>query len=167
MWQREGFGITQKRRKKPRIGISENGIARRSAVGLNDVWCMDFIHDSDERGRSLRWLTIVDEFTRECVALEVARSMTSDDMLKILVGVFRTRGVPTHIRTDNGPEFIAKAMRHFLNIAGVEALYIEPGSPLAKKSRRELQQPILRRNAQRRNLRVPCRCEGSRNVPAR
>ena len=66
------------------------------------------MHDSDERGRSLRWLTIVDEFTRESVALKVARSVTSDDVREILVGVFRTRGVPKHIRTDNGPEFIAK-----------------------------------------------------------
>ena len=108
VWQRDGFGVPQKSRKKRRIGISENGIARRCAVGVNDVWCMDVVHDSDERGRSLRWLTIVDEFTRESVALKVARSVTSDDVREILVGVFRTRGVPKHIRTDNGPEFIAK-----------------------------------------------------------
>ena len=129
IWQREGFGVPQKRRKKRRLGISENGIARRSARGVNDVWCMDFVHDSDERGRSLRWLTIVEEFTRECVALEVARSMTSDDVRDILVSMFKTRGVPKHIRSDNGPEFIARTMRSFLKLAGMDALYIEPGSP--------------------------------------
>ena len=121
--------MPQKRRKKRRLGISENGIARRSARGVNDVWCMDFVHDSDERGRSLRWLTIVNEFTRECVALEVARSMTSDDVRDILVSMFKTRGVPKHIWSDNGPKFIARTMRSFLKFAGIDALYIEPGSP--------------------------------------
>ncbi len=71
----------------------------------------------------------MDEFTRECVAVEVERSMTSDAVLEILVGAFRERGMPRHIRSDNGPEFIAGAMRRFLESVGVETLYIKPGSP--------------------------------------
>jgi transposase InsO family protein len=129
LWRRDGLGVPRKHRKKRRLGVGANGIARQRAECMNDVWCWDFVHDTDERGRTLRWLTIVDEFTRECVALEVARSMTSDDVLDILVGLFESRGVPKHIRSDNGPEFIAKAIREFLTAADVTALYVEPGSP--------------------------------------
>jgi len=129
LWRREGLRVPQKHRKKRRLGVTANGIVRQRASCRNDVWCWDFVHDSDERGRPLRWLTVVDEFTRECVALEVARSMTANDVLDILVELFKTRGVPRHIRSDNGPEFIAKAMRDFLKATEVEALYIEPGSP--------------------------------------
>lgn len=129
LWRREGLGVPRKHRKKRRLGVGANGVARQRAECMNDVWCWDFVHDTDERGRTLRWLTIVDEFTRECVALEVARSMTSEDVLDILAGLFRSRGVPRHIRSDNGPEFIAEAIREFLKVADVKALYIEPGSP--------------------------------------
>jgi len=129
LWRREGLRVPQKHRKKRRLGVTANGIVRQRASCRNDVWCWDFVHDSDERGQPLRWLTVVDEFTRECVALEVARSMTANDVLDILVELFKTRGVPRHIRSDNGPEFIAKAMRDFLKATEVEALYIEPGSP--------------------------------------
>ncbi len=129
LWRREGLGVPRKHRKKRRLGVSANGVTRQRAERMNDVWCWDFVHDTDERGRTLRWLTIVDEFTRECVALEVARSMTSNDVLDILVRLFKSRGVPKHIRSDNGPEFIAKAIREFLKVADVKALYIEPGSP--------------------------------------
>jgi transposase InsO family protein len=129
LWRRDGLGVPRKHRKKRRLGVGANGIARQRAECMNDVWCWDFVHDTDERGRTLRWLTIVDEFTRECVALEVARSMTSDDVLDILVGLFESRGVPEHIRSENGPEFIAKAIREFLTAADVTALYVEPGSP--------------------------------------
>jgi putative transposase len=129
LWRREGLRVPRKHRKKRRLGVTANGIVRQRAQCRNDVWAWDFVHTSDARGRSLRWLTVIDEFTRECVALEVARSMTSNDVLDILTGLFKTRGVPKHIRSDNGPEFIAKAVRNFLKATEVEALYIEPGSP--------------------------------------
>ena len=80
-------------------------------------------------GRSLKWLSIVDEYTRECLALEVDRGMTSEDVLDVLRDLFVIRGVPKYIRSDNGPEFIAQAIRQFLSSAGVGTLYIEPGSP--------------------------------------
>jgi transposase InsO family protein len=129
IWRREKLCVPRKSGKKRRLGVAENGIKRRRASSANDMWCWDFVHDADERGRPLRWLAIVDEFTRECIALEASRSMTCDDVLDILVGLFRTRGVPRHIRSDNGPEFIAGAMRLFLAASGTDALYIEPGSP--------------------------------------
>lgn len=77
----------------------------------------------------MKWLSIVDEYTRECLALKVDRGITSEDVIDTLAELFATRGVPRHIRSDNGPEFIAKALRRWLEQVGVEALYIEPGSP--------------------------------------
>ena len=129
LWKREGFKVPQKQRKKRRLGVSDNGIIRRRASSINDVWCWDFIHDRDEKGRPLRWLIIEDEFTREGLAVEVERGMKSGDVLDILTELMLTRGVPKHIRSDNGPEFIAQAIRTFLEQAGVQTLYIEPGAP--------------------------------------
>ena len=129
LWRREGLRVPRKQHKRRRLGASANGIVRKSACRMNDVWCWDFVHDRDERGRALKWLTLVDEFTRECIALEVDGSMTSDDAIDILVGAFRIRGAPSHIRSDNGPEFIAVAIRAFLSATEVKTLYIEPGSP--------------------------------------
>ena len=83
---------------------------RRRAEHINHVWCVDFIHDRDDRDRPLKWLSVVDEFTRECVLLEVERGMTSVDVVNLLIEAFMIRGVPTHIRSDNGGEFIAKAI---------------------------------------------------------
>jgi transposase InsO family protein len=93
------------------------------------VWTWDFIHDRTTNGRPLKWLSIVDEYTRECLALEVDRSITAEKVIDVLVELFRIRGVPKHIRSDNGPEFIAKAIRRWLSLAGVETLYVAPGSP--------------------------------------
>lgn len=129
LWKQESFKVPQKQVKKTRLGVSENGIVRQSAVEPNDVWCWDFVHDRDEQGRAIRWLAIVDEFTRECLALDGARSFKADDVLDVLGKLFMTRGMPKHIRSDNGPEFIAEAMRNFLKLTEVDTLYIEPGSP--------------------------------------
>jgi putative transposase len=93
------------------------------------MWAIDFIHDTDQRGRPLKWLSVVDEFTRECAALEVDRSMTSRGVAEVLIDLFTSRGVPKHIRRDNGPEFIARTIRRLAELTGVEALYIAPGSP--------------------------------------
>jgi len=129
LWRREGLRVPRKQHGRQRLAASANGMMRESARRMNDVWCWDFVHGRDERGRPLRWLTLVDEFTRECVALEVAGSMTSDDAIDVLVEAFKERGAPRHIRSDHGPEFIAKAIRAFLSATGVKTLYIEPGSP--------------------------------------
>jgi transposase InsO family protein len=129
LWRREGFKVACKRRKKRRLGTRENGCVRRSAEGKNDVWAWDFIHDRDEAGRPLKWLSVVDEFTRECLVLEVERHLTAADVVALVSEVMAIRGAPRHIRSDNGPEFIARALRRFLAAAEVQTLYIEPGAP--------------------------------------
>jgi putative transposase len=129
LWRREGLKVPQKRRKRRRLGTSANACDRRRAEHRNDVWCWDFVFDRTTTGSQLKWLSIVDEHTRECLALKVARSITSEDVIDTLAELFAMRGVPKHIRSDNGPEFIAQAIRRWLESVGVEALYIEPGSP--------------------------------------
>lgn len=129
LWRREGLKVPQKKRKKRRLGSSENGCHLRKAVHKDHVWCWDFVFDRTTSGSALKWLSIVDEYTRECLALKVDRSITSEDVIDTLAELFAMRGVPQHIRSDNGPEFIAKAVRRWLDRVDVETLYIEPGSP--------------------------------------
>ena len=129
LWRREGLKVPRKARKKRRLGSSENGCARRRPEHKNHVWAWDFIHDRTTSGGALKWLTLVDEFTRECLILEVARSITAEDVKDKLIGLFRERGVPRHIRSDNGPEFIGGELRRWLSEASVGPLYVEPGAP--------------------------------------
>jgi putative transposase len=129
LWRREGLKVPQKRRKRRRLGTSDNSCDRRKAERINDVWCWDFVFDRTTSGMTLKWLSIVDEYTRECLALKVGHSITSEDVIDTLAELFAIRGVPRHIRSDNGPEFIATAIRRWLKQVGVEALYVEPGSP--------------------------------------
>jgi putative transposase len=129
LWRREGLKVPQKQRKRRYLGHSANGCARHRAEHKDHVWAWDFIHDQTHDGRRLKWLSIVDEYTRECLALEVGRGMTSDRVIEVLVELFAVRGVPKHIRSDNGPEFIAAAIRRWLEHATVGTLYIAPGSP--------------------------------------
>ena len=129
LWRREGLKVPQKKRKRRRLGTSANGCHRRRAEGPNDVWCWDFIFDRTESGSQLKWLSVIDEYTRECLALKVDRGITSSDVIDTLTELFAMRGVPKHIRSDNGPEFIANELRAWLGRVGVSTLYIEPGSP--------------------------------------
>jgi putative transposase len=129
LWRQGGYKVRQNKRKKRRLGVSENGIMRRRAESMNDVWAWDFIHDRDERGRRLKWLVIEDEFTREGLALEADRSIKASDVLEVLSQLILIRGAPRHIRSDNGPEFVASAIRSFLSQTNVCTLYIEPGAP--------------------------------------
>jgi len=110
LWRREGLKVPQKRRKKRHLGQSANGCARRRAEHKDHVWAWDFIFDRTRDGRPLKWLTLVDEYTRENLALEVGRGMTAEEVIDVLADLFVVRGVPKHIRSDNGPEFIAAAM---------------------------------------------------------
>lgn len=129
LWRKESFKVPQRQQKTRRLGSSANSTIRFRAMHKDHVWCWDFIHDRDERGRPLKWLSIVDEFTRECLALEVARSIRSEDVIEVLRELFLIRGVPGHIRSDNGPEFIAGKIGAYLAIAESGAKYIAPGSP--------------------------------------
>jgi putative transposase len=129
LWRREGLKVPQKKRKRRRLGSSENACHRRCAAHMNDVWCWDFIFDRTTSGSPLKWLSIEDEFTRECLCLKVDRSITSEDVIDTLAELLAMRGVPGHIRSDNGPEFIAQAIRRWLEQVEVKTLYIEPGAP--------------------------------------
>lgn len=103
------------------------------------VWAYDFVQAQTRDGRSLRMLTMIDEYTRECLAIDVGRKLNHDDVLERLAWLMSTRGVPDHIRSDNGSEFTAKAVRRWLKRVGVKTLYIEPGSPWENGCIRELQ----------------------------
>lgn len=129
LWRQEGLKVPQKQRKKRRLGSSANGLVRRRAAHADDVWCYDFVHDQTADGRTLKFLAIEDEFTRECLVIEVARRLTSRDVIRTLQRLFVQRGTPRGLRSDNGPEFIAQAIRSWLAASGVETLYIEPGAP--------------------------------------
>ena len=129
LWRQEGWKVPKKQRKRRRLGTSANGVVRRRAEHKNHVWCYDFVKDQTTDGRPLKFLPIEDEYTRECLALEVDRSITANDVIETLRYLFELRGVPRYIRSDNGPEFIANAIRAFLADSGVETLYIAPGSP--------------------------------------
>jgi transposase InsO family protein len=129
LWVREGLKVPKKQRKKRRLGTSDNGCARRRAEHKDHIWAWDFIHERTRKGRPLKWLSLVDEYTRECLALEVRPSIKAEDVLDMLSDLFTLRGVPQYIRSDNGPEFVASAIRRRLEHTGVETLYIEPGNP--------------------------------------
>jgi transposase InsO family protein len=129
LWRQQGLKVPRKQRNKRRLGSSANGCLRRPAEHKDHVWAWDFLHDRTSDGRPLKWLTLVDEYTRECLALEVGRGMTAQAVSAVLAAVVRQRGVPGHIRSDNGPEVIAKGIRAWMASAGLETLYIEPGAP--------------------------------------
>lgn len=129
LWKEEGLKVPRKKRKKRATGSSENSCIRRRSTGKNDVWSWDFIFDRTTNGTQLKWLVIVDEFTRECLALKVSRSIRSEDVIDTLAELFAMRGVPNCIRSDNGPEFVAKSLKRWLEQLQVTTLFIAPGSP--------------------------------------
>ena len=114
LWRREGLKVPKKARKKRRLGSSVNRCNRVLVEGKNHVWAWDFIFDRTSNGTSLKWLSVVDEFTRECLCLKVARRMTSQDIIDVLRGLFVAHGVPAHIRSDNGPELMLRAVVLFV-----------------------------------------------------
>lgn len=129
LWKREGYRVPRCQHKRRRLGASENACHRHRPEHENHIWTLDFIFDRDEHGRSLKWLSIVDEYTRVCPTLLCARNITATDVIDELIGLMQTRGVPAHVRADNGPEFIARAIRAWLARAQVGTLYVEPGAP--------------------------------------
>jgi len=129
LWRREGYCVPQVKHKRRRLGMSKNSCARHRPEHPNHIWAWDFIFDRDERGRSLKWLTVIDEFTRECLVLVPERHLTSLDVIDELIRLMNRRGVPAHIRSDSGPEFIAEAVRTWLSRAEVGTLYVQPGAP--------------------------------------
>jgi len=129
VWRQQGLRVPQKARKKRRLGHSGNSCVRLRPEHKDQVWTWDFVFDRTSNGRALKWFSLVDEYTRECLALEVNRRMTSREIIDVLSDLLAVRGVPGHIRSDNGPEFIAQAIRRWLERTGVKTLYVEPGAP--------------------------------------
>jgi len=130
LWREEGLKVPDRQRKRRRLGDAENSCTRRRrATHRNHVWSYDFVMDETEEGRRLKMMPVVDEYSRECLSIEVERSITADDVVSTLASLFRRRGEPAFIRSDNGPEFVAKAIKEWLELSGVRTLYIEPGSP--------------------------------------
>ena len=130
LWKQEHFQVPSKQRKRRRLpGQSANGCVRHKALHRNHVWSYDFLVDRTEDGRQLKLLVVIDEFTRECLAAEVGRTFTSRDVMLTLQYLFAVRGAPEHVRSDNGPEFIAKELQRWLERAAVRTLYIQKASP--------------------------------------
>ena len=130
VWREAGLMVPSKECKRRRMGASENGVTRRQAEHIDHVWSYDdFAMDATEDGRRLKMMPIVEEYSRECLALETERSITAEDVVETLARLFAERGAPSFIRSDNGPEFIAKAVKRWLAASGVETLYIEPRAP--------------------------------------
>ncbi len=129
LWRQEGLRVPTKQPKRGRLWLADGSLVRRRAERPDDVWSYDFVFERTADGRPLKLLVVVDEYTRECLAIVVARRLTSIEVLACLAELFVRRAVPAHIRSDNGPEFAAKAVRHWLERVGVQTLFIEPGSP--------------------------------------
>jgi putative transposase len=131
IWREEHMQVPKKQHRRRRLprGGSKNSCVRRRAEYKDHVWSYDFVADRIEDGRKIRLLVVIDEFTRECLAIEVARSFTARQVVEILRFLFAVRGVPKFIRSDNGPEFVAKELCKWLEQADVKTLFIAPGSP--------------------------------------
>ena len=129
LWKQAGLQVPHRQRKKRRLGSSDNGCVRLKAAHTNHVWSIDFLFDRTGDGRQLKIMPVIDEFTRECLAIDVCRSINSQRVITVLEQLFRSRGLPANLRSDNGPEFIAKKLRKYLKKAEVKTRYIEPGAP--------------------------------------
>ena len=129
IWRREGLKVPQKQPKRGRLWLNDGSCIRLKPEHPNHVWAYDFVLTRTRNGKAVRMLTLIDEYTRECLAIRAGRHFRSDDVLHCLTELFVCRGVPEHIRSDNGPEFTANAVRNWLGRVGVGTLFIEPGSP--------------------------------------
>ncbi len=129
IWRCEGLKVPAKQPKKGRLWLNDGSCIRLRPEHRDHVWSYDFVEDRTHDGRKFRTLNVVDEFTRECLAIRVARKLNSTDVIDVLSDLFILRGVPGHIRSDNGPEFIAQAVQDWITAVGAKTAYIAPGSP--------------------------------------
>jgi putative transposase len=129
IWRREGLKVPQKQPKKGRLWFNDGSCIRLRPDRPDHVWSYDFVEDKTHDKRKIRMLNVIDEFTRECLTIRVSRRLNATDVVDVLSDLFILRGVPTHIRSDNGPEFIAKSVREWIVAVGAKTAYIEPGSP--------------------------------------
>jgi len=129
IWRQEGLKVPQKQKPRGRLWLNDGSCVRLRPERANHVWSYDFVSAMTHDGRTLRLLVLIDEYTRECLAIQVARRLGSYEVIETLADVMVWRGIPEHIRSDNGPEFVAKELREWLGKVGTDTLYIEPGSP--------------------------------------
>lgn len=129
IWREEGLKVPQKQPKRGRLWLADGSIVRKRAEYRNHVWSYDFVEDRTHDGRKIRMLTVIDEYTRECLAIKVKRRLNSQAVAAVLFRLFLKKGIPEHIRSDNGPEFTSRFIRGWLKKIGVETLFIAPGSP--------------------------------------
>lgn len=129
IWRREGLKVPMKQPKKGRLWLNDGSCVRLRPSWTNHVWAYDFVHDRTKDGRAFRMLTVIDEYSKECLAITTKRKLKSGDVLETLENLFIDHGMPDHIRSDNGSEFTAIAVREWLKKMEVKPTYIEPGSP--------------------------------------
>ena len=129
IWRQEGLKVPQRQPKRGRLWLNDGSCIRLRPLYRGHVWSYDFVASRTHDGRALKLLTVLDEHTRECLAIKVARKIRAHDVLEVLADLFVRHGPPEYLRSDNGPEFTAKLVRRWLGRVGVEMLFIEPGSP--------------------------------------
>jgi transposase InsO family protein len=129
IWRREGLKVPKRQPKRKRLWLNDGSCLRLRPEHKDHVWSYDFVMDMTRDGRPIRLLTLIDEYSRECLAIGVARKIKTAKLIEHLADLFLLRGIPGYIRSDNGPEFVSKELRKWLNSLGVKTLYIEPGSP--------------------------------------
>src|SRR3954452_24513541 len=129
IWRREGLKVPRKQPKRGRLWLTDGSCIRLRPEHRNHVWSYDFVEDRTHDKRRFRMLNVVDEFTHECLAIRVARKLKAIDVIDVLWDLFILRGEPCHIRSDNGPEFVAKAVQEWISGVGAKTAYIAPGSP--------------------------------------
>jgi len=129
LWRREGLKVPMKQPKRGRLWLNDGSCVRLKPEHRDHVWSYDFVHHRTDDGRAFRTLNILDEFSRECLAIRVKRKLNSVDVIDVLTDLFIVRGVPAYIRSDNGPEFVAQNVRDWIKAVGAKTAYIEPGSP--------------------------------------
>lgn len=129
IWRREGLKVPQKQPKKGRLWLNDGSCVRLRPERPNHVWSYDFVQDRTHDGRVFRTLNIIDEYTKEALAIKVKRRLNSTDVVDVLTDLFILRGPPEFIRSDNGAEFIAKKVRAWIGAVGAKTAFITPGSP--------------------------------------
>ena len=129
IWRQAGLKVPQKQPKRARLWLNDGSCLRLRPAHRNHVWSYDFVMDRTQDGRAFRMLTVIDEYSRQCLAIKVARKLRSADVLEMLSDLFLRHGIPEHIRSDNGSEFTAQVVREWLTRLRVKTLFIEPGSP--------------------------------------
>ena len=155
IWRREGLKVPAKQPKRGRLWLADGSCIRLRPQHRNHVWSYDFVEDRTHNGRKFRMLSVIDEFTHECLAIRVERKLKAIDVIDVLSDLFILRGVPGHIRSDNGPEFVAKAVQEWIAAVGAKTAYIAPGSPWENGYVESFNARLAGRAPQRRDLLHP------------